>query len=73
VEEVEPVPELGPEAAALPDVAGDRAAVMAGPAVTVGKSWDRASLTRARAAKKLAVAEAMFWLEMLTFSSSAFN
>jgi hypothetical protein len=46
---------------------------MAGLVITVGKSWDRASFTKARAAKKLAAAAAMFWFETLTFSSRAFN
>src|SRR5438093_8278152 len=44
-----------------------------GLAVTVGKNWDRASFTTARAARKLANAAAMLWLETFTSSSSAFN
>jgi hypothetical protein len=69
-DEVEPVavPDVP-----LDDVEGERCTVMAGLVVAVGKSCDRASLTRARAAKKLAAAAAMFWFEILTLSSSAFN
>ena len=36
---------------------------MEGLVVTVGKSWDRASLTIARAARKLAAADAIWRLE----------
>ena len=40
---------------------------------TVGKYCDRACLTRARAARKLAAAAAMFWFEEPAFSSSSFS
>src|SRR5580704_9405550 len=55
------------------ELVGCREFVMLGLAATVGNSWARASFTCARAAIKAAAAEATFWLEMLTFSSSAFN
>src|SRR5579864_564330 len=41
--------------------------------VAVGKYCERACLTIARAAAKLATAAATFWLEIITCSSSAFN
>src|ERR1700688_4593757 len=73
--DVEPAPEPEPEVEEPPPLvfAEGRAAVMEGAVDTAGKSCARASLTRARAAKKLAAAAAMFWLETLTFSSRAFN
>src|SRR5207247_11175382 len=44
-----------------------------GVVVSVGNNWARASLTNARAERKLAKASEMFWLERATCSSSAFN
>src|ERR1700719_950187 len=41
--------------------------------VNAGKYCARASLTMARAEKKLAAAAAMFWFDMLTCSSRAFS
>src|ERR1039458_1540981 len=50
-----------------------RERVTPGFAASVGYNWARASLTRARAERKLANAAATFWFEMATCSSSAFN
>ena len=47
--------------------------MMLGLVETVGKYCDRACLTRARAARKLAAAAAMFWFEETAFSSSSLS
>src|SRR6266850_2686723 len=60
-----------PPVTAVPESCRDR--VTPGSAVTVGKSWDRASFTRARAARKFASAEATVWFETFTSSSNAFK
>jgi hypothetical protein len=52
---------------------GCRERLTLGLAASVGNNWARASLTRARAERKLANAAATFWFEMTTCSSSAFN
>src|SRR5208337_295791 len=57
-----------------PNCPGDgRELRMLGLAVRVGKYCERASRTRARAAKKLSAAAAISWLEELAFASSSFN
>src|ERR1035438_6321557 len=50
-----------------------RAFVMPGLTVTVGKYWARAARMVARASRTPAAAAAMFWFEILSLSSKAFN
>jgi len=44
-----------------------------GPAVTVGKSWERTSATMARACMKFSKYTLIVWLSMFSFSSSVFS
>ena len=64
-----PVPVAWP----LEIVADWRLFVMEGPTVTVGKYCERACLTMERATRNAAAAEAIFWFDTFTCSSSAFN
>ena len=57
----------------LPNPLDKREFVMPGTTVTVGKYCARASRTMALAARTLAAAAAMFWFEILSFSSSSFS
>src|SRR5215469_1969767 len=71
-EELEPPPPPEPTVKVLSD-ADCRIRVIEGFVLTVGKYWERASSANARAEKKLAADAAIFWFDMLTWSSSAFS